>query len=132
MAQCRQMHQSHLVRRTLGVKACADVLLLAMLLNSIFSRHGLGVFSAAQPAVSVGLSRQITKTCKRREGLIQELRGSMYSLLDAFKGDYTQQAMHYEQRMLQLQNTFQTQLASSSPAQAASDKQPGTKFHSTM
>ncbi len=132
MAQCRQMHQSHLVRRALGLKACADVLLLAMLLNSIFSRHGLGVFSAAQPAVSVGLSRQITKTCKRREGLIQELRGSMYSLLDAFKGDYTQQAMHYEQRMLQLQNTFQTQLASSSPAQAASDKQPGTKFHSTM
>jgi len=126
------MHQSHLVRRALGLKACADVLLLAMLLNSIFSRHGLGVFSAAQPAVSVGLSRQITKTCKRREGLIQELRGSMYSLLDAFKGDYTQQAMHYEQRMLQLQNTFQTQLASSSPAQAASDKQPGTKFHSTM
>ena len=56
----------------------------------------------------------------------------MYSLLDAFKGDYTQQATHYEQRMLHLQNTFQAQLASSSPAQAASDKQPGTKFHSTM
>ncbi|KAL0036179.1 hypothetical protein WJX79_007230 [Trebouxia sp. C0005] len=62
---------------------------------------------------------------KDREGLIQELRGSMYSLLDAFKGDYTQQAMHYEQRMLHLQNTFQAQLATSSPVQAAPDKQPG-------
>jgi len=73
-----------------------------------------------------------TKTCKCREGLIQELRGSMYSLLDAFKGDYTQQATHYEQRMLHLQNTFQAQLASSSPVQAVSDKQPGTNYHSTM
>lgn len=56
----------------------------------------------------------------------------MYSLLDAFKGDYTQQAMHYEQRMLHLQNTFQAKLASSSPVQAVLDKQPGTKFLSTM
>ncbi|KAL0055973.1 hypothetical protein WJX82_006277 [Trebouxia sp. C0006] len=62
---------------------------------------------------------------KDREGLIQELRGSMYSLLGAFKGDYTQQAVHYEQRMLHLQNTFQAQLASSSPVQAVSDQQPG-------
>ncbi|DBB06364.1 TPA: hypothetical protein ACH3X1_011931 [Trebouxia sp. C0004] len=60
-----------------------------------------------------------------REGLIQELRGSMYSLLDAFKGDYTQQAMHYEQRILHLQNTLHAQLASSFPVQAVSDKQPG-------
>ena len=55
----------------------------------------------------------------------------MYSLLDAFKGDYTQQAVHYEQRMLHLQNTFQAQLASSSLVQALPDKQPGTQFHST-
>ena len=55
----------------------------------------------------------------------------MYSLLDAFKGDYTQQAMHYEQRMLHLQNTFQAQLASSSPVQALPDVQPGTEFHTT-
>ena len=56
----------------------------------------------------------------------------MYSLLSAFKGDYTQQAVHYEQRMLHLQNTFQAQLASSSPVQAVSDQQPGTNFHSTL
>ncbi len=56
----------------------------------------------------------------------------MYSLLDAFKGDHTQQATHYEQRMLHLQTTFQAQLASSSPVQAVPDKQPGTEFHSTM
>lgn len=56
----------------------------------------------------------------------------MYSLLDAFKGDYTQQAMHYEQRMLHLQNTFQAQLATSSPVQAAPDKQPGTELLSTV
>ena len=52
----------------------------------------------------------------------------MYSLLDAFKGDHTQQATHYEQRMLHPQTTAQAQLASSSPVQAVPDKQPGTEI----
>lgn len=44
-----------------------------------------------------------------REALIQELRGSMHGLLDAFNG---QQAEHYERRMRQLQTNLQGQLAS--------------------
>lgn len=50
----------------------------------------------------------------------------MYSLLDAFKGDYTQQAAHYEQRMRQLQDNLHSQVAPSCPAQAAIEQQPGT------
>lgn len=45
-----------------------------------------------------------------REALIQELRGNMYGLLDAFKGDFSQQAEHYERRMRQLQTNLQGQL----------------------
>lgn len=66
-------------------------------------------------------------TC--REGLISELRGSMYSLLDAFKGDYTQQAAHYEQRMRQLQDILHSQVAASCPTPAAWQQQPGTWQH---
>ena len=47
-----------------------------------------------------------------REALIQELRGSMYGLLDASSGDLSQQAEHYEQRMRQLQTNLQGQLTS--------------------
>lgn len=35
----------------------------------------------------------------------------MYGLLDAFKGDFSQQAEHYERRMRQLQTNLQGQLA---------------------
>ena len=34
----------------------------------------------------------------------------MHSLLDAFQGDYSQQAAHYQQRMRQLQQSLQSQL----------------------
>ena len=34
----------------------------------------------------------------------------MHSLLDAFQGDYSQQAAHYEKRMRQLQQSLQSQL----------------------
>ena len=62
--------------------------------------------------------------------MINELRGSMYSLLDAFKGDYTQQAAHYEQRMRQLQDTLHSQVAATCPVQAAFEQQPGMWLHS--
>ena len=44
-----------------------------------------------------------------REALIQELRGSMHGLLDAFNGNLSQQAEHYERRMRQLQTNLQAQ-----------------------
>ena len=39
----------------------------------------------------------------------------MYSLLGAFKGDFQQQAAHYEQRMRQLQTNLQGQVATGLP-----------------
>ena len=54
---------------------------------------------------------------QHREGLIQELRGSIYSLLDAFKGDCTQQAAHHEQRMRQLQDQLSAGFQEQAPDQ---------------
>ena len=56
-----------------------------------------------------------------RERLIQELRGSMYCLLGAFKGDFQQQAAHYEQCMRQLHTNLQGQLATALPQPDAPD-----------
>ncbi len=49
----------------------------------------------------------------------------MYSLLDAFKGDYTQQAAHYEQRMRQLQTHLQGHVSTGFADPVESDMDPG-------
>ena len=72
----------------------------------------------------LNLTDEAGKLC--REGLIQELRGSMYCLLDAFKGDFAQQAAHHEQRMRQLQSQLQGQLTFS-PVQPGMHQQPAAR-----
>ena len=52
----------------------------------------------------------------------------MYSLLDAFQGDYTEQAAHYERRMRQLQQQVQQMSAGSQTGIALDSvsQQPGS------
>ena len=61
-----------------------------------------------------------------REALIQELRSTTYSMLDAFKGDYTQQALQYEQHVRQLQAQLHQQ-----PAPASEAPDSGTAISGT-